>query len=211
MTGRIVLKANGARYGIYPQIARRGIGYGLHTVALVAQIPGNDAFFHLHFAHERAREAAFPHQTFGVGQYVFALQHGRDEQPAAHPAGDDAHQQRKTVLFGQAAERVKVFHARFVEIIGRFKRRFAVHAVFARLAAAGSQQMDRLEIAPVGEDAQRAHAVLFKLGEVAVYGFLTPARPHFRSGMRGPVVASDKIGIHRVCSVPSILLLIEPV
>ena len=58
-----------------------------------------------------------------------------------------------------------------------------------------ADHLERLEVLPVGEDADDLHAGLGHASEVVADGLLVPVLPHAGSGVGGPVVASDFHGV----------------
>ena len=177
--------------GVCPVPRFRRVVDGSHAVAFVSKFPIADCFAVLEFADEAADEFHLPFDGKRAVQRVQLFERGGNEQTAAHPAGHEPDDEFESVLFRDLRETAETAEHDGIDAVVASGHFLSFHAESAHNAAPSGDGFNRLEVAPVGEDADQAAADCGKLEEIRFHNFFIPKFPHPRSGVGCPVIASD--------------------
>ncbi len=132
-------------------------GDGCHAVAFVAQIPGDNGRMGGKPAHKAAHQAGFPLDGERVGENVAAFEGGGNKQAAAHPAGEQPHDQFQVVFLRQVGQDFKP-RQHFAGDTGLtglvVGQGLFAEAEFHRFTGPGAQQGKGLKIGPERENPQ---------------------------------------------------------
>ena len=187
-----------------PEFRLGGIFHRPEAVGLVTRFPCDDRGMMFHAAHKIIDETPFPFQGNGILIQVESLQRARKKQTRGHVSGKETDDELDAVFLRDVAELLEALHHRFIDSgvsgggIGTELLRFK-HAGFVwniGRAAGLVNLIDRLEVVPCGENAEKIHSVFRENLHILFDCFGTPFAPHLRCGAALPVVDAE-----RHCSV----------
>ena len=157
-----------------------------------------------HAADKIINEAPLPFQRNGILVQIESLQCAGNEETRGHVSGKETDDELDAVFLRDVAELLEALHHRFIDSgvsgggIGTELLRFK-HAGFVwniGRPAGLVNLIDRLEVVPCGENAEKIHSVFRENLHILFDCFGTPFAPHLRCGAALPVVDAE-----RHCSV----------